>query len=150
MKKITISVTAALLLLVSCTLSNDSIRDEASAYLNATATYDVDEACKHCTTETAKGLEAVKEVILPQLDSSYLNQNKQATITILDIERVNDTTAKVVYSKKTPLTQYVDTLKMVQRDGAWMAHMPIAIPPIVKKSNHVYHYDTTAVYTQGE
>ena len=150
MKTTPITIVSALLLLVSCTSAEDNIKKEASAYLNATATYNIEEACKHCTNETAEGLKTVQEAILQQLDSAYLNQNKQATIAILGVERINDSIAKVAYSKKTPLTQYVDTLRMVQREGIWMAHMPMNIPPIVRKSHHVFHHDTTAVFTQGE
>lgn len=138
-----------LCLLASCTTTEDRIKKEATGYLNATAAYDVDEACKYCTDETAAGLKLVQQTILPQLDSNYLNQNKQATISLLGVEQVNDTMAKVIYSKVSPVTCYSDTLKMLRRNGKWMAHAPMAVPPIAKKSTHTFHYDTTQVLYEG-
>ena len=145
MKKTLIPI-AILFLLCSCMSDESKIRKAATGYLNATATYDVESACQYCTPETAASLKTIQECILPQLDSAYLSQNAQADIAILDIIRLNDTAAKVVYSKKTPLTYYSDTLSLVRRDGNWMAHLNIVVPPIATKRYHKMHYDTTAVF----
>lgn len=116
------------ILLCSCKTEERRIEHTAIAYLEATSCYDLDVACKHCTPETADGLRIIQERILPQLPPDYIQQGAQAEVKVTGIEIVNDTLAHVAWWKKTPTDTYTDTLKMVKRNGEWLADVRFVIP----------------------
>ena len=127
----TIPLIAALLLfLAACNSEQHRIERAANCYIVATSEYNLDEACRYCISETAKGLMTIKEHILPKLDTSYIRQNSKAEICIKDIVLINDTTANVFYHKQTPETAYSDTLTMVKRNGQWLAQVQFIIPEV--------------------
>lgn len=84
-----------------------------------------------CTPETAEGLRIIQKRVLPQLDSDYLRQNSQAEVKITGIEMEGDTIAKVAWWKKSPTDTFSDTLKMVKRDGQWLADVRFVIPEAI-------------------
>lgn len=130
MKTIRILALLALVVILfsSCKKEERRVRQAATAYLEATSAYDIDRARQYCTPEASAGLCIIKEHILPQLPPDYIQQYSQAEVKITGIEIVNDTLAKVAWWKKTPTDTYSDTLKMVNRDGQWLADVHFVIP----------------------
>lgn len=128
--------------LASCNPIEKEIKKEAQQYLNATADYNVSEACQHCTEETAIGLQLIEKTLLKMVDSNYLKQNTPATITITKIQISNDSSAAVAYHKKTPIQSFNDTLQMRKRNGHWMAHVPITIPAFARQKELTFNYDS--------
>ena len=116
------------ILLCSCRTENQRIERTATAYLEATSRYDLDLAYKHCTPETADGLRIIQERILPQLPPDYIQQGAQAEVKITGIKKISDTLAHVAWWKKTPTDTYTDTLRMVKRNGEWLADVRFVIP----------------------
>ena len=123
-------IVALLLILTACNSEQHRIERAAKCYIVATSEYNLDEACLHCTSETAKGLMTIKEHILPKLDTSYIRQNSKADIYIEDIVLIDDTTANVFFHKQTPEIAFSDTLTMVKRNGQWLAQVQFIIPEV--------------------
>lgn len=112
----------------ACKMEERRVEKAAMGYLEATSAYDMDLACKYCTPETSESLRIIKDHILPQLPQDYIRQNSQAEVKVTSIEIVGDTLAKVAWWKKTPTDTYSDTLKMVKREGQWLADVRFVIP----------------------
>ena len=115
----------------ACTTEKQRVERVAMGYLEATSAYDIDRACRYCTPETAEGLRIIQKHVLPQLDADYLRQNSQAEVKITGIEFEGDTIAKVAWWKKSPTDTFSDTLKMVKRDGQWLADVHFVIPEAI-------------------
>ena len=134
-----------LLLAGSCKSTEREVRNVAQHYLDATSRYDVPDACRYCTPETANGLRLLDTTIMRNVDSSYIEQNKKAKVKITSITVTSDTTAVVAFHKHTPLANSDGSLDMVFRNGRWMANVKINLPPILLKSH--YEYDPDKVNT---
>ena len=96
------------------------IRANAQGYLDATGNYLIDEARPYATQETLVTLDALN-MLMQVADTTYILQNQPATITILSVDRVNDTEAVVTYRKQTPIKDITSTLDMRRRDEGWRA-----------------------------
>ena len=134
-------------LLTACHNDTRSIKHEAEQYIKYTSAYDIDEACKHCTPETAQGLQAIKEYVLPKLDTAYQRLNEQATFDITSVERLTDTSAVVRYCKQTPINQFCDSLHLVCRDNKWMVSVNIVVPSLLRSGTKTFDYDSSIVLT---
>lgn len=147
MKNIKITVAAipvlALLLACSCMSTEREVRNVAQHYLDATSRYDVPDACRFCTPETAKGLQMVNNTIMRNVDPEYIELNKQAKVKITSVTLTSDTTAVVAFRKRTPLANNDGDLDLVFRDGRWMANVDINIPPILLQGE--YNFDPEKV-----
>lgn len=130
MKSIRIIFCLAIISLLynACTTEKRRVEHAAMGYLEATSAYDIDRACHYCTSETAEGLRIIQKRVLPQLDAAYLRQNSQAEVKITGIELDGDSIAKVAWWKKSPTDTFSDTLKLVKRDGQWLADVRFVIP----------------------
>lgn len=96
------------------------------------ANYQVDEAEKYATDETKNSTLTMAKGIVKKVDPNYIKSDTPATIEITDVIMVNDTCAKAVYHKVTPLKNFMDTLELRKRDGQWFAHV---IPQKVEEPN---------------
>ena len=71
---------------------------------------------------------------MPKVDTNYIKSNTPATIEILGVEVLSDTTAVVNYKKTTPITVQNDgRLDMIKEDGRWCAEVIINIAPELKQ-----------------
>lgn len=116
------------LLLVLCTTCDSEkkqIEHSAYEYSDAVANYDIDGAETYCTRETSVTFLKTARFLMQFVDSSYISSDTPATIDIVSVKRLSDTTASVVYHKQTPIKDFTDTLEMRKRDGRWLAHAPI-------------------------
>lgn len=116
-----------LLCVVVCFVScgNKEIKDAAYNYNYAVANYHLDEAEQYCTLETSATLLNTARNLMQFVDSSYIASDTPATIVIVSVRQMSDTTAYVVYHMQTPIRELSDTLEMRKRDGRWLAHSPI-------------------------
>ena len=118
-----------------CHTVKDDVKDVAQKYLDATGRYDVDDACRYCTRETANGLRNIEVTLLSKVPEDSIKKNMPAKIKIKDIELTSDSTAVVTYHKHTPINDINGTLDMVLLDGQWRAHISgIAIPEKIKQA----------------
>lgn len=108
---------------MSC--GNKEIKNAAYNYNYAVANYQIDEAVQYCTDETNNTTLKTARFLMQFVDSSYISSDTPATIDIVSVKRLSDTTASVVYHKQTPIKDFTDTLEMRKRDGRWLAHDPI-------------------------
>ena len=115
----------------ACTTEKRRVERVAMGYLEATSAYDIDRACHYCTPETAEGLRIIQKRVLPQLDADYLKQNSQAEVKITGVELEGDSIANVAWWKKSPIDTFSDTLKLVKRDGQWLADVRFVIPEAI-------------------
>lgn len=155
---ITIITLFACLTLISC--NNNGLNDAAQKYLDATGEYNIEEACKYATPETAAGLRNIGNTLMKMVDSSYIRANTPATINITSTHIVNDTIAKVAFHKKTPIQEFDDTLTMVNRNGTWMATLNIAVPKMIENASkgiskdgitkETFHFDTSSCLTANK
>lgn len=130
-----------------CNTTKGEVRDVAQKYLDATGRYDVTDACRYCTPETAKGLRQIEISLLSKISADTLAKNMPAKIKIKSIELTSDSTAIVTYHKHTPIDNFDGTLDMVLRNNQWMAHIGgIAIPEMVQKAANnetiYFNYDS--------
>ncbi|MBR1549348.1 MAG: hypothetical protein IJ634_01775 [Bacteroidales bacterium] len=125
------SCISIMLTLVACNNETKDIEHMAMGYLQATSDYNIEEACKYAVPETANGLHAIEKTLLPMLDPEYIKKNTPATINIVSTTITSDTSANVVYHKKTPISDFTDSITMVKRGNFWMAKIHIKIPPII-------------------
>lgn len=140
--RLSLIVVAVLVVFASCQTKESGVRQVAQKYLDATGAYDIPEACNYCTQETADGLRMIDSTLLRMVDSSYIAQNMPAKIKITGIDIDSDTTAKVSYHKKTPLSEFDDTIEMRLRDGRWLAHKPVKVPPMLQRQHVEFNYDS--------
>ena len=131
MKKIMYCV--AILLMAGCNTDEKKIETVAYSYLDAMGNYKIDDARPYASAETCeKTLDVLLHHIMPKVDTNYIKSNTPATIEILGVEVLSDTTAVVNYKKTTPITVQNDgRLDMIKEDGRWCAEVIIALPPIV-------------------
>ena len=133
MKKI-LFVVISVMLLASCGSNpQKEIQKNAYGYLDAMGNYRIDDAKPYASKETCeKTLYAIQNYLMPKVDTNYIKSNTPATIEILGVDILSDTTAVVSYKKTTPITIQNDgRLDMIKEDGRWCAEVIIALPPIM-------------------
>ena len=123
----------ALLLCVACGSHQNDIEKAAYGYLDAMGNYRIEDAKPYASRQTCeKTLDVLQKSLMPKVDTNYIKSNTPATIEILGVEVLSDTTAVVNYKKTTPITVQNDgRLDMIKEDGRWCAEVIIALPPIV-------------------
>lgn len=120
-------------LLLSCKSEKSLIEQTAMGYLTAMGNYKISEAEPYATKETIENtLHAIEKYIMPNLDPNVIKQNTPATIEIINVSIVNDTTAEVSYKKTTPNQVQEGKLDMVKRNKEWKAQVSIQIPEMLK------------------
>lgn len=124
----------ALFLLVGCNNTAKEIEKVAYGYLDAMGNYRIEDARPYASKKTCENtLEVLQKSLMPKVDTNYIKSNTPATIEILGVEVLSDTTAVVNYKKTTPITVQNDgRLDMIKEDGRWSAEVIIALPPIVE------------------
>ena len=113
--------------------SDKELRYNAEQYIQAMADYRVEDAKPYATFETQETtLDYLINVIMPNLDSTYIASNTPATITIDSIVCQNDTIAIVYYHKQTPLNAHLPAqVEMRLESGVWLAHQIIQPLPFL-------------------
>lgn len=124
-------LTTPLFLSLSCSNEKKNIREVAYNYAYALANYDVDEAEKYATEETRALTLTVARNMMDAVGPEYIKRDTPAEIEIRSVEIINDTVAKAVYHKTTPIKNFTDSLYLRKRNGVWQAHVLI---PVVKRS----------------
>lgn len=129
MKKILLPIFIVAIVLSSCNSEKREAKRVAQAYLDAMANYDPEAARPYASEQTQKTtIETISKFFMPKLDSTYIQKNTPATITINDILIEGDTTATVLYHKVTPIQQFDDTLTLIKENGEWKAFVLIKVP----------------------
>lgn len=133
MKKILFSI-LGILLLSSCS-EQKTIEKAAYDYLDAMGNYRIEDAKPYASRQTCeKTLDVLQKSLMPKVDTNYIKSNTPATIEILGVEVLSDTTAVVNYKKTTPITVQNDgRLDMIKEDGRWCAEVIINIAPELKQ-----------------
>ena len=132
MKKILFLVISVMVLASCGNNPQKEIEKNAYGYLDAMGNYRIDDARPYASTPTCeRTLDVLQKYILPKTDTNYIISNTPATIDILGVELLSDTTAVVSYSKTTPLQVQSGKLDMVKENGRWCAEVIIALPPIM-------------------
>lgn len=123
----------SVMVLASCGSNpRKEIEKTAYDYLYAMGNYRLDDARPYASTPTCeRTLDFFQNYIMPKTDTNYIVSNTPATIDILGVELLSDTTAVVSYSKTTPLQVQSGKLDMVKENGRWCAEVIIALPPIM-------------------
>lgn len=130
MKKICIMLIAVVFFSCCCKHEQKMIEKVAYEYSYAMANYQVDEAEKYATEETKNTTLTIAKGIVRKIDPSYIKSDTPASIDIIDVKMVNDTSAVATYHKITPQKDFSDTLQLRKRDGKWYAHV---VPQIAEK-----------------
>jgi len=116
-----------------CKSEQRLIEDAAMGYLSAMGNYQIKEAEAFAASETIeKTLHVIEEVIMPNMDSNYLKKNTPASIEIVEVNQLSDTTATVKYVKTTPIQVQDGSLDMVKRNKEWKALVIMTLPPALK------------------
>ena len=114
----------------ACDRQEKQIRKNAYNYSFSMANYNVDQAAPYATNETKNTTLVMAKRLIKSVGEEYIASDKPAQIEIMEISKLSDTTAYVVYRKTTPIKDFTDTLQMRKREGVWLAHATI---PIVQK-----------------
>ena len=123
----------SVMVLASCGSNpQKEIEKNAYGYLDAMGNYRIDDARPYASTPTCeRTLDFFQNYIMPKTDTNYIVSNTPATIDILAVELLSDTTAVVSYSKTTPLQVQSGKLDMVKEGARWCAEVIINLPPIM-------------------
>lgn len=110
----------------SCADEEKEVQENAYAYLNAMANYQVSEAAHYATDKTCETTLKVAEKLLTLVDSSYIASDTPATIDINEVLFTSDSTAEVKYTKNTPIKKNITgVLQMVKCGNKWLAHVTL-------------------------
>lgn len=130
-----ILIIVSALVLIGCGGAEKEIEKTAYAYLDAMGNYKVGEARPHASQATCeKTLNVLENFLLPNTDTNYIKSNTPATIDILKVNVLTDSTATVDYKKTTPIQVQNGTLDMVKENGKWCAEVIIALPPLMQQA----------------
>lgn len=130
--KQTLTVTILLaLLLASCGDSQSQLKEYAQGYLNAMGNYKPTEARPYSTPETCEKTISFFEMMMEHTDPAVYADNMPAEITLGEVTISDDTCAHVAYHKSTPIKQQDGSIYMVKRDGQWLVHEVINVPPLL-------------------
>ena len=140
MKRSIIPTSLVLLFLLCCCDSTESRQIERAAYgyLDALGNYRIDDARPYATQQTCDVTLDFFNHIMPMVDTAYVISNTPAEIVIKSVCRETDTTAYVLFHKSTPIIQQDDTLRMVKRDGRWLAHVVIVVPQLFNQDTSIH------------
>jgi len=117
-----------LALLSACNGDMKEIEANALGYLNATGNYLIDEAMPYATKETRETtLTFLRDNLIPMTPQDYIRSNPPATITINNINILNDT-AYVTYTKNTPIQTLENEIRLVKEEGQWLVNVPLVLP----------------------
>lgn len=144
MKKSPLLVIIALIPTLFCCCRGElaMIEESAVGYLTAMGNYQIKEAEAFASEETIQNtLHVIENDIMPNVDPAYIRSNTPATIEITEVYQIDDTTAKVSYTKTTPIQVQEGTLNMVKRNDEWKALVLIHVPAAIR----TYNVDTKAI-----
>ena len=126
-------IVAIIITLVGCSNSEKKeIAQVALGYIDATSKFDFDAAEQYATKQTSEVTLKHLRLLQRFIDSSALENAKQAEFEVKNVEITSDTTAIAIYHKETKTNDYTDTLNMIKEDGAWKVDLVIEIPPIMQ------------------
>ncbi len=144
MKRI-LFIAAVALLFTACNSEERQIEKAAYGYLDAMGNYRIDDAEPFASPETReRTLPFVKNTLIPMTDTAYIQANQPATIVIDSLRILCSDTAKVDYTKTTPLKTLTGTIHMVKEEGRWLAYVPLALPESINLPIPQENSDTTA------
>lgn len=125
------SIAVLLLVLAACSSDKKEIEINAMGYLQATGNYLIDEAMPYATQETRETtLTFLRDKLIPYTPQAYIKSNTPATIVINDIT-IQDDTARVQYTKTTPIKTLENEIMLVQENGQWLVYVPLALPDTI-------------------
>lgn len=130
MRRLTLiaALLGGLALLSACNGDKKEIEANALGYLNATGNYLIDEAMPYATKETRETtLTFLRDNLIPMTPQDYIRSNTPATITINNINILNDT-AYVTYTKNTPIQTLENEIRLVKEEGQWLVNVPLVLP----------------------
>ena len=130
MKKVIFMLVAIVFFSCCCKHEQKMVQKAAYEYSYAMANYQVDKAEKYATEETRNTTLTMARRIVEKVDPNYIKSDTPATIDIIDVKIVDDTSAVATYHKVTPLKNFSDTLELRKRDGKWYAHV---LPKMVEE-----------------
>lgn len=137
MKRSIAIIIAATCLMAACESNNEkAAKQVALNYASAMANYNIDKAESYITPESKETIHRAR-VILKAVGPDYVKQDTPATVEITSIDIVDDTIAKAVYHKTTPLKDFSDTLELRRRNSIWYAHCPLEYVPIPEGAERV-------------
>jgi len=132
-RTIALGILGLALLFSGCNSEEKMVKKTAFGYLDAMGNYRISEAEQFASKETVETtLKVIEQVIMPNMDSSYIKRNTPATIEITEVNIENDTTAVVNYKKTTPIQIQSGELNLVKRDNKWQAVVSITLPSALK------------------
>lgn len=144
MKRI-LFIAAVALLFTACNSEERQIEKAAYGYLDAMGNYRIDDAEPFASQETReRTLPFVKNTLIPMTDTAYIQANQPATIVIDSVHILCPDTAKIVYTKTTPIKTLNGTIYMVKEEGQWLAYVPLVLPESVSVPLPQENSDTTA------
>lgn len=133
MKHLLTILAAATILFASCSSEEKEIEKAAYGYLNATGNYRIDEAEPYASQVTReRTLPFIKEKLIPMTDTNYIKANQPAKIIIDSVRVLCTDTAKVDYTKTTPIKILTGTIYMVKEEGKWGAFVPLNLPESIE------------------
>lgn len=133
---IIISLTILFLpLSITCINRNNREKNEiervALGYIDATSRFDFDAARQYATVRTEEITLNHLQAIMPHVDSTSIENGKQATFYIKEVQLLTDSTAFAIYHKATIKKSYDDTLHLLKENNEWKVNLVIEIPPML-------------------
>lgn len=109
------------LLLGGC--SNNDIKEINNAaynYLDALGNYRIDDARPYASELTQERTLDFFARLLPAVDTNYIRKNTPAEVTIKGVVKLDDSTARAYFTKKTPIVLQDDSLTLIREKGRWV------------------------------
>ena len=123
------------LLLIATACSNKKEKKEiervAMGYIESTSHFEFKKAEQYATTQTINVTLKYLQAIMPRVDSSNIENGKQATFYVKNVQLLTDTTAFAIYHKETIHKTYDDTLHLLKENNEWKVNLVIEIPPML-------------------
>lgn len=132
----------ATLLMMACSTDPRTAQIEAAAqgYLDAMGDYRINDAAPYATRHTREHTIPAFNFIMSHSDTTYINSNRPATITIQRTEILSDTSAKVFYHKSTPIKEVDDSVTVLLENGQWLVNVIVSLPPLkINKDSLMNH-----------
>lgn len=103
----------------------------AQGYLDAMGNYLINDAIPYATTQTREKTIPVLNQLMDIADTTYINSNRPATITIKGTKMLTNTSARVYYHKSTPIMEDDDSVLVILEDKQWLVDVQIKPVPIL-------------------
>lgn len=139
-----LAILSSLLLFIGCSnpqQHTEAIEKAAQGYLDAMGNYLIDDAAPYATRQTREKTIPTLNEIMAKADTSYINSNRPATITIKGSRMLSDTSARVYYHKSTPIKEDDDSVRVVLEDGQWLVDVRLAPLPLINHNKNSQNFN---------